>query len=99
MGSHGIACWNPAGHYGAARTARRLSSLVGGRRARFCGPGQVAGALRISWPKSTVPRRADIQAEEREVRVGSNGEARDPRGNVRLSPGIRKSNGVVSKAA
>ena len=37
-----IASWNPGGPLRCSRAARQLSSLVGRRRMRFCGPGQVA---------------------------------------------------------
>jgi hypothetical protein len=59
MRSHGDSVLESGGPLRCSRTARRLSSLVRRRRTRFCGPCQVA--LRISWPKSTVARRADIK--------------------------------------
>jgi len=75
MGSHGDSVLESVGPLRCSRTARRLASLVGRRRTRFCGQIRsrkgAKGALRISWPRSTVARRADIQADDRQVRVGS----------------------------
>jgi hypothetical protein len=86
MGSHGDSVLESGGPLRCSRTARRLSSLVGRRRTSAAQVRSRKGALRTSWPKSTVARRADIQAEDRQVRVGSfSTELSCPR-HVRVTP-------------
>jgi hypothetical protein len=76
MGSHGDSVLESglATAVQPSGAAALLFKSAGGARDSAAQVRSHKGALRISWPKSTVARRADIQAEDRQVRVGSNSE-------------------------